>query len=106
MDPSPAPEEEKPRERKAIPVVADLLKAASEHFQFAPQPLRRETMFARFARDIYLEQNAWLHPFFIGNTLQILGERERVDPVKHFEERESVADFVLLQVPDEMPTQP
>src|SRR5205085_5832810 len=33
----PSPEERPPRERKPIPVVADLLRAASEHFQFAPQ---------------------------------------------------------------------
>src|SRR4030081_3787335 len=38
VDPSPVPTEPpEPRERKYIPVVADLLKAAAEHFQFAPQ---------------------------------------------------------------------
>ena len=38
-DPEPsAPEPQEPRrERKYVPVVADLLKAAAEHFQFAPQ---------------------------------------------------------------------
>src|SRR5882672_9293700 len=35
---NPEPDEEKPpRERKAIPVVADLLQAAAEQFQFTPQ---------------------------------------------------------------------
>ena len=35
---NPEPEEEKPpRERKPLPVVADFLKAAAEHFQFVPQ---------------------------------------------------------------------
>src|SRR5881398_3723497 len=35
---NPEPEEEKPpRERKPIPVVADFLKAAADHFQFVPQ---------------------------------------------------------------------
>src|SRR3954471_21012638 len=35
---NPEPEEEsKPRERKAIPVVADLLQAAAQEFQFTPQ---------------------------------------------------------------------
>src|SRR5882672_7879375 len=33
VNPEPEPEE-KPRERKAIPVVADLVKAAAEYFQF------------------------------------------------------------------------
>src|SRR4030081_3661428 len=38
VDPSPVPTEPpEPRERKYIPVVADLLKAAAEHFQFTPQ---------------------------------------------------------------------
>src|SRR6202035_5521736 len=34
---NPQPEPSPPRERKPIPVVADLLKAAAEQFQFAPQ---------------------------------------------------------------------
>jgi hypothetical protein len=43
----PAPPEKPPRERKAIPVVADLLQAASEHFQFAPQRPVAELDFKR-----------------------------------------------------------
>ena len=45
VDPQPEPKE--PRARKAIPVVADLLKAAAEHFQFAPQRPRSEAEFKR-----------------------------------------------------------
>jgi hypothetical protein len=45
VDPSPTPSE--PRERKAIPVVADLLKAAAEHFQFTPQRPGSEMEFKR-----------------------------------------------------------
>jgi hypothetical protein len=45
---SPEPEEEKPpRERKPLPVVADLLKAAADHFQFAPQRPAAEVDFKR-----------------------------------------------------------
>src|SRR6185295_5661292 len=45
---SPEPEEEKPpRERKPIPVVADFLKAAAEHFQFVPQRPSTEAEFKR-----------------------------------------------------------
>ena len=46
---NPEPEAEKPpRERKPIPVVADFLKAAAEHFQFAPQrPASRSRVQAR-----------------------------------------------------------
>jgi len=44
---NPEPEEEKPRERKAIPVVADLVKAAAEHFQFTPQRPANEIEFKR-----------------------------------------------------------
>jgi hypothetical protein len=43
----PAPPEKPPRERKTIPVVADLLRAASEHFQFAPQRPATELDFKR-----------------------------------------------------------
>ena len=45
--PSPAEPEETLRERKYIPVVADLLKAAAEHFQFAPQRPASEVEFKR-----------------------------------------------------------
>src|SRR2546429_8567475 len=45
---NPEPEEEKPpRERKPIPVVADLLKAAADHFQFVPQRPSSEVEFKR-----------------------------------------------------------
>jgi len=48
VDPAPEPEEEKPpRERKAIPVIADLLQAAGEQFQFAPQRPASEMEFKR-----------------------------------------------------------
>jgi hypothetical protein len=44
VDPSPEPER---RPRKTIPVVADLLRAAAEHFQFAPQRPVNELEFKR-----------------------------------------------------------
>src|SRR5207253_4884157 len=45
---NPEPEPEQPRrERKYIPVVADLLKAAAEHFQFAPLRSSSEVEFKR-----------------------------------------------------------
>src|SRR5713226_8833559 len=49
VDPSPSPPEpEEPRrERKYIPVVADLLKAAAEQFQFTPQRPANEVDFKR-----------------------------------------------------------
>jgi hypothetical protein len=40
-------EPREPRERKRIPIVADLLKAAAEHFQFAPQRPAGELEFKR-----------------------------------------------------------
>jgi hypothetical protein len=46
VNPEPEPEKER-RERKYIPVVADLLKAAAEHFQFAPQRPAAEVEFKR-----------------------------------------------------------
>src|SRR3954471_16448113 len=46
VDPSPEPEMP-PRERKTIPVVADLLRAAAEHFQFSPQRPANELDFKR-----------------------------------------------------------
>ncbi len=43
----PAPPERPPHERKAIPVVADLLQAAAAHFQFSPQRPASELEFKR-----------------------------------------------------------
>jgi hypothetical protein len=48
VNPEPEAEEPRePRERKRIPVVADLLKAAAEHFQFTPQRPSSEVEFKR-----------------------------------------------------------
>src|SRR3982074_2398820 len=48
LNPEPEPEPEQPRrERKYIPVVADLLKAAAELYQFAPQRPVHEVEFKR-----------------------------------------------------------
>jgi hypothetical protein len=47
VDPSPEVDQRPPRERKPIPVVADLLRAAAEHFQFAPQRPANEIEFKR-----------------------------------------------------------
>jgi hypothetical protein len=47
VDPAPPEKPEIPRERKTIPVVADLLQAAAEHFQFAPQRPVSELDFKR-----------------------------------------------------------
>jgi len=48
VNPSPTPSEPtEPRVRKQIPVVADLLKAAAEHFQFTPQRPASEIEFKR-----------------------------------------------------------
>src|SRR6202171_624456 len=48
VDPSPTPSEAtEPRQRKTIPAVAELLKAAAEHFQFTPQRPTGEIEFKR-----------------------------------------------------------
>jgi hypothetical protein len=46
VNPEPEPQRP-PRERKYIPVVADLLRAATEHFQFTPQRPSSELEFKR-----------------------------------------------------------
>src|SRR6266568_8255167 len=72
---NPEPEEEKPpRERKPIPVVADLLKAAAEHFQFAPQRPAGELEFKRayarvaLASGLTREQAVRVYSFETGGT--------------------------------------
>lgn len=72
---NPEPEEEKPpRERKPIPVVADLLKAAADNFQFAPQRPSSEVEFKRayaryaLAAGLTREQAVRVYSFETGGT--------------------------------------
>jgi hypothetical protein len=72
---NPEPQEEgKPRERKAIPVVADLLQAAAEEFQFTPQRPASEVEFKRayaryaLAAGLTSEQAVRVYSFETGGT--------------------------------------
>ena len=75
VNPEPDEDEGKPpRERKAIPVVADLLKAAAEQFQFAPQRPAAEAEFKRayartaLASGLTREQAVRVYSFETGGT--------------------------------------
>lgn len=71
---NPEPEEGKPRERKAIPVVADLLQAAAQEFQFTPQRPTSEMEFKRayaryaLASGLTREQAVRVYSFETGGT--------------------------------------
>ena len=70
----PEPESSEPRERKPIPVVADLTKAAAEEFQFAPQRPATEVEFKRayaryaLASGLTREQAVRVYSFETGGT--------------------------------------
>ena len=75
VDPAPEPGPERPpRERKAIPVVADLLRAATEQFQFTPQRPASEIEFKRayartaLAAGLTREQAVRVYSFETGGT--------------------------------------
>jgi hypothetical protein len=75
VNPAPEPEpEHPPRRHKAIPVVADLLQAALEHFQFTPQRPASEIEFKRaYARvaaaaGLTREQAVRVYSFETGGT--------------------------------------
>jgi hypothetical protein len=75
VNPVPEPEpERKPREHKAIPVVADLLQAAQQQFQFTPQrptsELEFKRAYARIASAMGLtrEQAVRVYSFETGGT--------------------------------------
>jgi hypothetical protein len=74
VDPAPEPDQKPPRERKPLPVVADFLKAAVEHFQFAPQRPANELEFKRaYARvasaaGLTREQAARVYAFETGGN--------------------------------------
>jgi hypothetical protein len=76
VNPAPElePDEKQPRVRKAIPVVADLLKAASDVFQFVPQRPASEIEFKRaYARvasaaGLTREQAVRVYSFETGGT--------------------------------------
>jgi hypothetical protein len=70
----PAPEPSEPRERKPIPVVADLLQAAAQEFQFTPQRPSSEIEFKRvyaryaLASGLTKEQAVRVYSFETGGT--------------------------------------
>src|SRR4051812_24789331 len=70
----PAPEPSEPRERKPIPVVADLLQAAAQEFQFTPQRPASEIEFKRayaryaLASGLTREQAVRVYAFETGGT--------------------------------------
>src|SRR3954470_8743189 len=76
VNPEPSPAEPEParRERKYIPLIADLLKAAAEHFQFAPQRPAQEADFKRayaraaFAAGLTREQAVRVYSFETGGN--------------------------------------
>jgi len=75
VNPAPEPEPERPpREHKAIPVVADLLQAAAEQYQFRPQRPASEMEFKRaYARvaaaaGLTREQAVRVYSFETGGT--------------------------------------
>jgi hypothetical protein len=75
VNPAPEPEPERPpREHKAIPVVADLLQAAAEQYQFKPQrptsELEFKRAYARVASEAGLtrEQAVRVYSFETGGT--------------------------------------
>jgi hypothetical protein len=75
VNPAPEPEpEHPPRVRKAIPVVADLMQAAAEHYQFRPQRPAHELEFKRaYARvaaaaGLTREQAVRVYAFETGGT--------------------------------------
>src|SRR5260370_1546209 len=71
---NPEPEEGKPpRERKAIPVVADLLRAAAEHFQFTPQRPATEAEFKRAYARYALASGLTPEPAGRGSSFQAGG---------------------------------
>src|SRR3954454_1773969 len=76
VNPEPSPAEPEPtrRERKYIPLIADLLKAAAEHFQFAPQRPASELEFKRayaraaFAAGLTRDQSVRVYSFETGGN--------------------------------------
>ena len=75
VNPEPeAPEARPPRQHKAIPVVGDLLQAASEHFQWSPQKPASEIEFKRayarvaLAAGLTREQAVRVYSFETGGT--------------------------------------
>ena len=46
-----------------------------------------------------------MEPFFFGNAIYLLRERERIHAVNQFEQRQRIPDLVFLEMTDKMPAQ-
>ena len=65
----------------------------------------RESMFGLLAGNIHFEQSLSFRSGFARNAIDGSGQSGAVDAVEEGEEREGLADFIFLQVADEVPLQ-
>lgn len=64
---------------------------------------RLDAVFGAFAGDVDLEEDGKGFADFVGATIDFLGELEGVDGVEAVEEVDGFADFIFLQMTDQVP---
>src|SRR5437016_8652328 len=76
-----------------------------ERLHLRSQLFGLKTELTPLTRHVDLDQNPLMQSFFLRDSINVLRERERIDAVNHFEQRQRVPDFIFLKMPNKMPVQ-
>src|SRR5437879_8184520 len=76
-----------------------------QRFHFCAQLIRLKAELTPLACYIELEKNSWMQAVFFGAAVDVFRERERLDAVSQFKQRERMPNFIFLEMPNEMPAQ-
>src|SRR5206468_6828804 len=76
-----------------------------QRFHFCAQLIGLKAELTPLACYIDLKQNSWMQTVFFGDAVDVFRERERIDAVSQFKQRERMTNLIFLEMPHEMPAQ-
>src|SRR6266699_1263493 len=76
-----------------------------QRFHFCAQPIGVKAELTPLACYIDLEKNSWMQTVFFGDAVDVFRERERIDAVSQFKQRQRMTNLIFLEMPDKMPAQ-
>src|SRR6266568_3839177 len=76
-----------------------------QRFHFCAQLIGLESKLTPLACYIDLEKNSWMQTVFFGDAVDVFRERERIDAVSQFKQRQRMTNLIFLEMPDKVPAQ-
>src|SRR2546427_5639272 len=65
-----------------------------QRFHFCAKFIRPEPELASLTCYIDLKQNSWMQTVFFGDAVDVFGERERIDAVSQFKQRQRMTNLI------------